>query len=876
MLEKNYQCLIVFFGVFFFFCFIYGIVSQNNRPNQEFPVWYHLPICHNVNYDQCLPPATGSVSGSLTRTTTSKGCCSTYTPVTTQLASTTRSKGTFYPASHLQSRWFGTSEYKSGAPSFFDYTGTRTTADQPYRSITGQCAAPDANPNTGMPFKYTVPKILMEKGFGYMPKIMRTDGLAIESLIIKVTGGKETKTYDLSPVPGKTTTNLPFSCGTSATSADVATNPAKTVNVQSPMRRALENKEMAENNQVAENNVQEEPTPRRRALLKGGSSYSSRSSSSSSRYGTSGSSRRRTSSSRRRTGYYDSNSAYSSSESPYRSRHSTTVVYMNSRTRTRTNYGYEEKQHVAAASTGVVVEVDYPTNARMNTPSNYANNTSTNKNSNPNLATNRGFTERFLLQDRSPYVGSNPSGQSVASKRLSSFYTDYNYNVATRIDKPTAKFASATRNGNVAVPQTIYKDLTGTQMGEDNDRSQLLINDGTVDWTFEISFKGSYNPKKSIENQIKRDSTFPSIYVTFVTPDDNSNYGTGVFLIIFSVFGFLCCCFTVNSYDHDDLGDDDMCIPCCCFSGRGSSSRSNYNRRGNKQPTVVVGGMSGFNSYSAPKAASNDGVTMVNDTQFDYAVSNARSSTRGLGRSVHTKKNDDYRTIPTGRFYTAVVIPSNDVGSLNGQQDQYIQYIDVHSNDINNLNGLSNYQALEALICTDNNLSNISFSGASNNLKVLDVGSNNITKLFPNKQQGQYNSGHNTNYPNLNLFVCPNNEVENINGLAASCPRLQVIDMRNNDLHNVFSELAHLPCLTHVNLSHNSIVVNGNDLMDFATTCSPTLQHLNIMENDIPKSKLRQMRDIMSRRGLNVTILADDGADANAPAVVIGTANPMY
>merc|ERR1711865_45144 len=367
---------------------------------------------------------------------------------------------------------------------------------------------------------------------------------------------------------------------------------------------------------------------------------------------------------------------------------------------------------------------------------------------------------------------------------------------------------------------------------------------GTVDWTFEISFKGSYNPKKSIENQIKRDSTFPSIYVTFVTPDDNSNYGTGVFLIIFSVFGFLCCCFTVNSYDHDDLGDDDMCIPCCCFSGRGSSSRSNYNR-GNKQPTVVVGGMSGFNSYSAPKAASNDGVTMVNDTQFDYAVSNARSSTRGLGRSVHTKKNDDYRTIPTGRFYTAVVIPSNDVGSLNGQQDQYIQYIDVHSNDINNL-------------------------------KVLDVGSNNITKLFPYKQQGQYNSGHNTNYPNLNLFVCPNNEVENINGLAASCPRLQVIDMRNNDLHNVFSELAHLPCLTHVNLSHNSIVVNGNDLIDFATTCSPTLQHLNIMENDIPKSKLRQMRDIMSRRGLSVTILADDGADANAPAVVIGTANPMY
>ena len=64
------------------------------------------------------------------------------------------------------------------------------------------------------------------------------------------------------------------------------------------------------------------------------------------------------------------------------------------------------------------------------------------------------------------------------------------------------------------------------QMGEDNDRSQLLINDGTVDWTFEISFKGSYNPKKSIENQIKRDSTFPSIYVTFVTPDDKSaRYG---------------------------------------------------------------------------------------------------------------------------------------------------------------------------------------------------------------------------------------------------------------------------------------------------------------------------------------------------------------
>ena len=51
----------------------------------------------------------------------------------------------------------------------------------------------------------------------------------------------------------------------------------------------------------------------------------------------------------------------------------------------------------------------------------------------------------------------------------------------------------------------------------------------------------------------------------------------------------------------------------------------------------------------------------------------------------------------------------------------------------------------------------------------------------------------------------------------------------------------------------------------------------NLMENDIPKSKLRQMRDIMQRRGLNTTVLADDGG-ANIPTatVVIGTANPMH
>jgi hypothetical protein len=548
---------------------------------------------------------------------------------------------------------------------------------------------------------------------------------------------------------------------------------------------------------------------------------------------------------------------------------------MSSRTRSRTRYGYEDKQHVAAASTGVVVEVDYPTNSVHNKPENFPNMSTT-----ANSGTTKLFSERFLLQDRLPLVGSSPGAQSVATTRMSSYYTDYAYNIATRLSST----ATASKNGGVAQSQVIYKDLTGTQMGEDDDRSQLLEFDGTSQWTFEVSFRGKYDPTKAVQDTIKRDASFPHIYLTFVTPDDNMNYGLGTFLIIFSVFGCLCLCYVSQDKDAGDFGDDDLCIPCCCFGGCSSGSSSSSSSSGNGA-RVVSRGMGGVHSsYSAPKAAQNDGVTMVNDTFFDQAVRSARNSlTRGLGRQVLNKGNDDYSTIPVGKYYTAIILPSNDVSRLStNMQDQYIQHINVHSNDVSNLNGLPQYQALETLIATDNNLKTINFSGASNNLKVLDVGSNDIHKLFPGTAQGMYTPGYNTNYPNLALLVCPNNDVNEISGLASNCPRLQMIDFRNNSLGtvsnvSVFDELAHLPYLTHANVSNNDIKPVGDDLMRFAQTCSPNLIHLNLMENDIPKSKLRQMRDIMQRRGLNTTVLADDGG-ANIPTatVVIGTANPMH
>jgi hypothetical protein len=237
----------------------------------------------------------------------------------------------------------------------------------------------------------------------------------------------------------------------------------------------------------------------------------------------------------------------------------------------------------------------------------------------------------------------------------------------------------------------------------------------------------------------------------------------------------------------------------------------------------------------------------------------------------------DHRMIPVGQYYSAIIIPSNDVRSLDSRGDQAIQHIDVNNNDVSSLRGINTYQSLEVIILTNNNISNLGFQGASNNLKILKADANDIRKLFPGGRPGMYAPTMNTSFPNLFVLEAPDNDVDEISGLASNCPRLQALNLQNNSLGqkstSIFDELKNLTNLEYVNLANNDIKPLGNDCIEFAQQCSRNLKYINLQSNDMPKSKLRQMRDVLKRRGMTMSFLADDGT-----AKIIGDAvamNPM-
>jgi len=140
----------------------------------------------------------------------------------------------------------------------------------------------------------------------------------------------------------------------------------------------------------------------------------------------------------------------------------------------------------------------------------------------------------------------------------------------------------------------------------------------------------------------------------------------------------------------------------------------------------------------------------------------------------------DHRMIPVGQYYSAIIIPSNDVRSLDSRGDQAIQHIDVNNNDVSSLRGINTYQSLEVIILTNNNISNLGFQGASNNLKILKADANDIRKLFPGGRPGMYAPTMNTSFPNLFVLEAPDNDVDEISGLASNCPRLQALNLQNN------------------------------------------------------------------------------------------------
>ena len=452
MKRTQYECCQMMIMTSFLVCFILGIVLSTQGTNNELPVWFHLPLCHNVDYGMCpaSPVSTTTTthwSNVASGSANTGGCCRAYPTYKNHVKATEISKGTAYPVASLNSRWFGPSEFRSGLPKTFDYRGTRTRpASNPgqFRSFNGECDAADSSSNssvTGATFKFKLSKKVLEKDMRYMPKILRTEGIQINTMIIKVNNGKTTKSYDLTPVPNVVTTKTPYTCGANvASSLTDVPGPTTTQNIVSNTRRLL--KEELKN---------QEQKRRRRHLLKGGFSSSSRSSSRSS-----GSSRRR------------SSNSYSGYEPQYRTRRGTTVVYMSSGARTRTNYGYESKKHVQAIDSGISVEIDYPF-----LPS--------------GTAKTKELRHQALLGSRNAFVGSRPDAAVSDVNKFGNYYTDYEVGYASR---------KGSNNGehNSASLQTVFDDLTGSQFGEDKDDTQLLKNDGSSDWEFEVSFRGQYDP----------------------------------------------------------------------------------------------------------------------------------------------------------------------------------------------------------------------------------------------------------------------------------------------------------------------------------------------------------------------------------------------
>ena len=371
----------IFFTMSIFMGFMNGLM-----PAQE-TSWFHVPLCHNVQYSECsLPNQVPNDGVHFTDKDTSSGCCRTFDLDTTAYkgfkALTVASMFATFPKERLDSKWFGKSEFRSGAPEFFDYTGPRQIVlphAPPHRAFNGQCASPPSESSnsltnaTGFTYKYKIPintldatkyaKFMIPGSF-YMPKVLHTEGLKILSLIITVNAGsKGTKTYDLSPVPGEVTAAFPYKC-------DGTAGPIKTFKVDgssTTAKRRLDDDEEEEEEELAH-----APMKRRRTLLKGGSSSGS-------------------------SGGYELSS---------RSRNYANSIYMPTSgryARSRTNYGYSSRKHVAAEFSGEAISsILFPDNSQTLL--------STNGMSRKTITVDKKLTDFYaesaILLNRHTYMGS--------------------------------------------------------------------------------------------------------------------------------------------------------------------------------------------------------------------------------------------------------------------------------------------------------------------------------------------------------------------------------------------------------------------------------------------------------------------------------------
>jgi len=372
----------------------------------------------------------------------------------------------------------------------------------------------------------------------------------------------------------------------------------------------------------------------------------------------------------------------------------------------------------------------------------------------------------------------------------------------------------------------------------------MLEYDGVSEWEFEVSFRGEYDPIFAMENQIHPKDIFPHVYITFVT--NAGGYAIAITVTFWIVYGLVAMSF---------LSGCDCCpeeTPSCCYrssSAKNDKSSSNVRWSAARDHFVNDVAMTTNLSHAEKKT----------DSAFNHSALNVLRSkfTRGMGSRVLRNNNGDHTRIPIGKSKTAVLLKSNDISTLVGGRDAYIQHIDIDDNNLTHMNGVENYSSLETLIATGNNIKSLSINSIASNLKILDVGGNDIHKLFQSSLFAT--SSMVSSYPTLKVLLAKNNDINDMKGLAIACPRLTHLQLCNNDLNNVFSELRNLNYLTHVDMENNDIKVHNDDLVEFATTCTSSLKHLNLRGNDIPTSKLRQTREIFRSRGMTLMILADDG-----------------
>jgi hypothetical protein len=835
---------------------IAGGTMVANRPSQELPVWFHVPLCQNVEHATCpkgplQPVGTFGSNDAANAADAAGGCCWAVTPPTKYTDAQSRVVGGSppYPAVNLASTWFDESEFVSGVPGFTDYTGSKaslTSTLQPKRAFTGQCVRADPNAGStprdrsaggtgaGSSYSFVVPTQLMVEGFHYMPKILRSDALEL---------------WDAEIVVSKSGPGL---AADACTTADQAAGMCRRWRFDNATADKRPRVCSAHTNPVVPRSGLKMSSPdtsasggrrRSRNLLKGGGSS----------YG-----------------------GYAGSEPSYRTRNGRSVTYLSS-TRTRTDYGYSEHQHVIAAEAGTTIRVEPPSyfadnntspefRAKFPTPSRAINEDWLTPGSVKYTKERELFhATTVALGDRRGYAGSRGNAETSIAKRLGSYSTDFAYSLYLPSSSPTKKGALPGRE------QVVYANLAADQYGEDDDPDSLFLHNGSPNLVLTVRFRGMSNPYATAADPTQRSVAFPKVFVALVTPDDDSNYGIGCLLLVVGSLGLPCLFFCfLNCSENDTLedtcGDDETCCLTGCLScawtkssgGDSSSSSDSYSRHSSSVAT-----------YNPMKSAGADGGAMKADTAFDafmrngIPVSNCRSS-------PYRDVNGDHTTVPAS-YYTSVDISTNDVSSLHSHRiNTSLKYLKVHNNDVNILNGLEKYTVLETLIATNNNLKNLclGYGRVESNLLKLDVGGNDIVLL----SFGQ------SKYPRLKLIMAPNNDIVSLVGIDEACPSLECVDFRNNSLGKgsrvTLAKLAPLRNLKYVNLAHNDIT-SKDELITFGKTCTASLCHINISSNDLPKSALRQFRSILKGRGMNVRVIADDedamtgGAGGNGAAIAI-------